>query len=190
VIAPLVVAPPVLAGAAAATLILRRAWRDRARDRPLLIAAGWGLFALATALGMAVVGPVPGFVEAVALGSVGAIAIVWAGATRKAPRAPRDRASLAPEPLDGPSRAWRGVLKALLCGPLGMTAAMGVAFAYAVWAPGAVQTRLLIAALLVPGLWGLAMTWTLADQRLIRALAVLVGTSVVGFGLAFLGRLA
>jgi hypothetical protein len=188
--APLLASAPILIGSAAATLLLRRSWRDRERDRPELIAAGWALAAAVIAGCMLAIGLMTGLAEAVAIGSVGAIAVVCEGATRKAPRRQRDRASLAPEPLEGPSRAWRGVLKALLCGPLGMTAAMGIAFAYAVWAPGAVQTRLLIAALLVPGLWGLAMTWTLADQRLVRALFVLVGASAAGFGLAFLGRLA
>jgi hypothetical protein len=92
--------------------------------------------------------------------------------------------------LEGRSRAWRGWLKALLAGPLGMLAAMGLAFCYASWAPGAIQTRLLIAALLVPALWGLAMTWTLADQRLVRATTVLGGTTIIGFALAFLGGVA
>jgi hypothetical protein len=44
--------------------------------------------------------------------------------------------------------------------------------------------------MLLPVLWGLAMTWTLADRRLLRATAVLVGTSIVGFGLAALGGVA
>jgi hypothetical protein len=34
------------------------------------------------------------------------------------------------------------------------------------------------------------MTWTLADQRLWRALAVLSGTSVAGFALAYVGGIA
>jgi hypothetical protein len=114
------------------------------------------------------------------------LGVVAQGATWREARKARDRSALAPEPLEGTSRAWRGWVKGLLAGPLGMTAAMGIAFCYAVWMPGAVQTRLLIAALLVPLLWGLAMTWTLADQRLLRSTAVLAGTSMLGFGLAFL----
>jgi hypothetical protein len=30
------------------------------------------------------------------------------------------------------------------------------------------------------------MTWTLADSRIVRATAVLLGTTIVGFGLAIL----
>jgi hypothetical protein len=130
-----------------------------------------------------------GLAFAAAAVPIGALAVVATGATRRTARSPR-AAQLAPEPLEGASRAWRGWLKALLAGPLGMLAAMGVAFCYAVWAPGAIQTRLLIAALLVPALWGLAMTWTLADQRLLRSTAVLTGTVIAGFGLALLGGLA
>jgi hypothetical protein len=80
--------------------------------------------------------------------------------------------------------AWRGWLKALLAGPLGMTAAMGIAFCYAAWVPGDPRTRIVVGGLLMPIAWALAMTWTLADQRLLRALAVLAGTTVLGFGLA------
>ena len=58
------------------------------------------------------------------------------------------------------------------------------------WAPGEVQTRLLIGGLIVPVAWGGAMAWTLADSRILRATAVLVGTSVAGFGLAMLRGLA
>jgi hypothetical protein len=103
-------------------------------------------------------GVMPGLAAALALAPLGVLGVVAQGATRRAQKQARDRTALAPEPLEGPSRAWRGWVKGLLAGPLGMTAAMGIAFCYAVWAPGAVQTRLLIAALLVPALWGLAMT--------------------------------
>jgi hypothetical protein len=34
------------------------------------------------------------------------------------------------------------------------------------------------------------MAWTLADNRILRATAVLVGTAVLGFGLAMLRGLA
>jgi hypothetical protein len=94
--------------------------------------------------------------------------------------------SLAPEPSERPSKAWRGWLRAILAGPLGMIAAMGVAICYAVWAPGAPQTRLLIGGLLVPLLWGAAMAWTLADDKILRATAVLTGVTVVTFAASVL----
>lgn len=186
----LLVAPLLVAAGAAGSSMLRRAWIDRAETHRALVSGGWGLFLFAIIVSCRTLGPVLGVAATLAMAPLGVGAVILAGAQRKAARPARDRASLAPEPLEGPSRAWRNWLTALLAGPLGMTAAMGLSFCYAVWAPGAVQTRLLIAALLVPALWGLAMTWTLADQRLLRATAVLVGTSVLGFGLAFLGGIA
>jgi len=171
------------------TLALRRAWIDRNRVRSHLRLAGWLTLLVTTILAAVLVGPMLGIAVAIASVPIGALCIVAGNATRRATRALR-AGQVAPEPLEGRSRAWRGWLKVLLAGPLGMFAAMGLAFCYAAWAPGAVQTRLLIAALLVPALWGLAMTWTLADQRLIRSGAMLSGTVVVSFGLAFLGGIA
>jgi len=98
----------------------------------------------------------------------------------------RGERSLAPEPSDRPSRAWRGWLRAALAGPLGMIAAMGVAIAYVTLAPGAPQTRIVIGGLLIPVLWGGAMAWTLADDRILRATAVLAGVSLVTFAAAAL----
>lgn len=183
-----IVAPLVLG--AGGGWLLRASWRDRAQDRPGLLIAGWTLIVAGGVVAAFALGIMPGIAAALALAPLGVLGVVAQGATRRAQKQARDRTILAPEPLEGPSRAWRGWVKGLLAGPLGMTAAMGIAFCYAVWAPGAVQTRLLIAALLVPALWGLAMTWTLADQRLLRSTAVLIGTSILGFGLAFLKGIA
>jgi hypothetical protein len=104
----------------------------------------------------------------------------------KSVRAGRVSDSLAPEPLDRPTTRWRSILRWLLAGPIGMIAAMAVGVCYAVWVPGEPQTRLLIGGLIVPVVWGGAMAWTLADNRIIRATAVLVGTALSGFGLAIL----
>ncbi len=137
-----------------------------------------------------ILGSVKGPFIALTLASVAALIIVASGATlrkAKSPRAGRGGSdSLAPEPLERPSPAWKTTLRWLLAGPIGMVAAMGVGICYAVWVPGAPQTRLLIGGLIVPVLWGGAMAWTLADNRILRATAVLVGTTVVGFGLAVL----
>jgi hypothetical protein len=53
-------------------------------------------------------------------------------------------------PLEEPGRFWRGVLRALLAGPLGMTAAMGVAFCVTVYLPGDPRTRIVLGGLLLP----------------------------------------
>lgn len=182
-------AAALLGAGAVAAVLLRRAWADRARERRGLRVAGWSVIAAAIVAAAMVIGPMLGLAYVIATVPLGALSVIAAGATRRRARAQRTN-SLAPEPLQGEGKAWRGWLKALLAGPLGMLAAMGVAFCYAAWSPGAVQTRLLIAALLVPVLWALGMTWTLADQRLLRATAVLSGTVVMGFGLALLGGIA
>ena len=52
--------------------------------------------------------------------------------------------------------------------------------------PGDTQTRLIFGGLMVPLLWGGAMAWTLADDKILRAAAVLVGVSIVTFTAAAL----
>lgn len=155
----------------------------------LLTVSGWLTFVAGLVSAMWLIGPVRGPATAAALAPTGSLLILAAGWQQRAAREGRVRTP-APEPLQSADRAWRGVVRFLLAGPVGMLAAMGVAFCVVSWAPGAVITRLLIAALLVPALWGVAMTWTLADRRLIRATAVLVGTAVAGFGLALLKGVA
>lgn len=179
----------LLTGGLSGSWFLRKAWADRQRQRGKLLLLGWGILAITTFLASAMIGPVLGLAYAATLPPLGALIVVASGVTRRTLREAK-RAKLAAEPLEGPARLWRGGLKFLLAGPLGMLAAMGLAFCYASWSPGAIQTRLLIAALLVPGLWGLAMTWTLADPRLLRAAAVLAVTIILGFGMAFLGGIA
>lgn len=139
-----------------------------------ILAAGWGI------------GPVKGAALALVMEAIGALSVVFHGRVRR--KAARARAAdAAPEPLDEPGRLWRGILRTLLAGPLGMTAAMALAFCVTVFLPGDPRTRIVIGGMLLPVLWGLAMTWTLADRRLLRATAVLLGTSLLGFGLAFVG---
>jgi len=177
-----------LVGGMSGAILLRRAWADRQRERPGTIAAGWALLAVIVLLDALWIGPVKGVALGIAAAGIGALLVVANGRVRRGARAGRE--ALAPEPLEGPSRAWRGWLKALLAGPLGMTAGMAVAFCYAAWAPGDPRTRILIGGLLMPVVWALAMTWTLADQRLVRALAVLSGTTIGGFALAAMRGMA
>ncbi len=119
--------------------------------------------------------------------AVSALLVVASGYEIRTARAARGgRESLAPEPAERPSTAWRGILRWLLAGPIGMIAAMSLGICYAVWVPGTAQTRLLIGGLIVPVAWGGAMAWTLADNRILRATAVLVGTAVVGFSISAL----
>jgi len=111
--------------------------------------------------------------------------IIASGYTLRPARVGRAaREGLAPEPAERAPSAWRTRPRWSLAGPIGMAAAMGLGISHAVWAPGVMQTRLLIDGLIVPLAWGCAMVWTLADNRILRATAVLVGTTIVGFGAA------
>jgi len=177
-----------LAGGAGGATLLRSAWADRTHERTMLVSAGWSVLLATALLGAWVAGPVKGLALAIAAACIGALGVVAQGRVVRTARAARD--TLAPEPLEGTSRAWRGVLKFLLAGPLGMTAAMGIAFCFATWAPGDPRTRIILGGLLMPMGWALAMTWTLADPRLLRALSVLVGTTIAGFALAVMRGLA
>jgi hypothetical protein len=176
----------LLAGGALGAVLLRASWRKRDGAAPVLLAGGWSIL-IGLAAGAAwLIGPVKGPALALVMEGIGALCVIWQGRVRR--KAGRTRETeAAPEPLEEPGRFWRGVLRTLLAGPLGMTAAMAVAFCVTVYMPGDPRTRIVTGGLLMPVLWGLAMTWTLADRRLLRATAVLVGTSLVGFGLAFLG---
>lgn len=176
---------PLLAGGVGAAWLLRRAWSDRTARRPLWIAAGWAAVAAVTMAPAFVLGGARGPFVAWTLISVAALAVVAQGVQVRVARQ-RGEKSLAPEPSDRVSKAWRGWLRGLLAGPLGMIAAMGVAIAFAAFCPGAAQTRLVIGGLMVPVLWGGAMAWTLADDKILRATAVLVGVSVVTFTAAVL----
>lgn len=172
----------LLLGGLVAARLLRRAWKapmDTARPS---LWGGWAVL-IATLLWPAwVLGAARGPFIAATLISVAALAMVASGAQFRAARTARAGSeSLAPEPSERPSTAWRGTLRWLLAGPIGMIAAMAVGICYAVWMPGEPQTRLVIGGLIVPVAWGGAMAWTLADNRILRATAVLVGTAVIGF---------
>lgn len=168
----------LVAGLGAAWL-LRRAWR-RDPARPWLIVGAWLLIAAAVGAAAPVLGAARGPAVALTLLPLAALGLIAARVQiRDARSRPPREAAL--EPSERPSKAWRGWLRALLAGPLGGIAAMGVALAWTVWAPGPPQTRMVVGGLLVPFLWGGAMAWTLSDDRILRATAVLAGVTVVTF---------
>jgi hypothetical protein len=177
----LALAPLTLAGA----LLLRRAWRGAGPRRPWLIAGGWALLVVALVLGGVLLGGARGPAIVLALGSTVALGLVAAGvelrdAKRKAPR------ELALEPSERRRIAWRGWLRGFLAGPLAGIAALGCGLAVAICAPGQVQSRMVIGGLMVPFLWAGGMAWTLSDDKILRAFAVLAGVSVATLGAAFL----
>ena len=177
----LALAPLTLVGA----LLLRQAWRKATPRRPWLIVGGWGLLALALALGAILLGAARGPAIVLALASTVALVLVATGvelrdAKRKAPR------ELALEPSERRRVVWRGWLRGFLAGPLAGVAALGCGLAVAICAPGQVQSRMVIGGLLVPFLWAGGMAWTLSDDKILRAFAVLSGVAIVTLGAAFL----
>jgi len=170
----------VLAGGAAAGGALRWAWRSGGSRRPWLIAAGWTALALTLAAAVALAGNAPGTFLTLALVPLPVLALITAGVSIRNAKAKAPR-ELALEPSDRASKAWRGWLRGMLAGPIGGIAAMGVGLAFVVWVPGAPQTRMVLGGLLVPILWAAGMAWTLSDDKILRATAVLVGVAVVTF---------
>ncbi|MFV3131896.1 hypothetical protein [Niveispirillum sp. KHB5.9] len=173
----------ILAGALGGAWALRRSWNlGGGQGRLPWLLSGWVLLAASLITPAWVLGTVRGPFIALALIPLAALLLVATGFQIRTARAGRTgRDSLAPEPLERPGSTWRTVLRWSLAGPIGMIAALAIGIAYAVWMPGAAQTRLVVGGLLVPVVWGAAMAWTLADNRIIRATAVLVGTALVGF---------
>lgn len=175
----------VAIAAAAGAWMLRKSWQNKEPRREYLF-GGWALIIGALVAAAWPMGPARGPFIALAVVSTAALAVVASGYTVKKARARSARISLAPEPSMRPTTKWRETLRWLLAGPIGMIAAMGVGIAYAALVPGEQQTRLVIGGLLVPLIWGGAMAWTLADNRILRATAVLVGVAIISFTAAIL----
>lgn len=176
----------IIVGGIAGAWSLRRAWQLKADKAPWR-RAGLAILAATLLWPAWALGAARGPFMAATLLSVTALGVIASGYTYRPARAGRKvREGLAPEPAERASSPWRTTLRWSLAGPIGMVAALGLGVSYAVWAPGAMQTRLLIGGLIVPPAWGSAMAWTLADSRILRATAVLVGTAIIGFGAAML----
>ncbi|MFT3727857.1 MAG: hypothetical protein QM759_08550 [Terricaulis sp.] len=162
--------------------LLRRAWRLRTGwKHNVFLLSGWLVLLGSLALGAGRFDLLLGVFVALPLVSIGALALVATGFEWRRARIRREREDIALEPSDRASRAWRGWLRALLAGPLGGVAAMGIGLAWAVFAPGDAQTRIVTGGLLVPLLWAGGMAWTLSDDKILRATAVLAGVAIITF---------
>ncbi|NIJ37757.1 hypothetical protein FHR22_002460 [Sphingopyxis panaciterrae] len=175
----------IVVAAGAGSWLLRRSWQSRDRKTGF-VPGGWLLLVAATILPAWALGPVRGPFIALALVSAAALVVVASNYTIRQAKARAARESLAPEPSDRATTKGRETLRWLLAGPIGMVAAMGVGIAYAALVPGAQQTRLVVGGLIVPVAWGACMAWTLADNRILRATAVLVGVALVSFTAAIM----
>lgn len=182
--AQLLTALILLAASVGAGLLLRRAWSQRRGSRAGLILGAWTVLAGLLVVAVVPMGGPRGVFIAATLISVGILGVAASSLQVRPARAAADKASLAPEPSDRQSRAWRGVLRFLLAGPIGGIAAMGVAVAWTVWLPADAKTRIVTGGLVAPLLWGALMAWTLSDDKIIRATAMLLGVAVVTFGIA------
>lgn len=180
----LLVALALTAAGVLAAFLLRRAWNDRSASRAWLIVAGWAVLAIALVAGSPALGTARGIFIASTVISVAALAFIATGIQVRPARAASDKSSIALEPSDRPSRAWRGVLRFLLAGPIGGIAAMGVGIVWSVYLPSDPQTRIVSSGLIIPVVWGALMAWTLSDDKIIRATAVLVGVAIVTFSAA------
>jgi hypothetical protein len=166
--------------AGAGAWLLRRSWRGK-DQQPGLVVGGWLLIAASLVWPAWVLGAARGFFIALALVSTAALLVVASSYTVRQAKARVARESLAPEPSDRATTKWRETLRWLLAGPIGMIAAMGVGIAWAALVPGEQQTRLVVGGMIVPVAWGACMAWTLADNRILRATAVLTGVAIVSF---------
>ncbi|MFT4089191.1 MAG: hypothetical protein QM645_00570 [Asticcacaulis sp.] len=171
--------------AAGGVFALKRAWSKPSPQRPWLIAGGWAALALAVCIVVPTLGPVRGPSVAITLiCAIGLTAAVANYEIRKGKVRPEREVAL--EPSDRRRVIWRGWLRGFLAGPMAGIAAMGVGLFVAVCFSGAAQTRMVIGGLLVPFLWAGGMAWTLSDDKILRAFAVLFGVALVSLSAAFL----
>lgn len=176
----------IIACVTTGVLLVRRAWRRPMGQGAAEKWGGWALIFAAFIWPAWLLGSVRGPFFGLTMASAVALTIIAIGYERRQARSRVARESLAPEPSERPTTIWREALRWSLAGPIGMVAAMAVGIAYAALASGEQQTRLVVGGLIVPLVWGGAMAWTLSDDRILRATAVLVGVSILGFGSAIL----
>lgn len=174
-----------LAISGAGIAALRQAWDQRTRWTPWLLGGGWAACAAAVALCGYWLGGEVGIPAGITLFSVIALGVVAAQVRWRKARGGASRAS-ATDPSDRPRRIWRGAIRVLLAGPLSGLAAVGVGVALAKGLPLGEADRIAIGGLAVPVLWAGGMVWTLADDRILRALAVLILSSIAAYAAAFL----
>ncbi|GGZ39095.1 hypothetical protein [Asticcacaulis endophyticus] len=179
-----------LALALAGAFALKAAWSKPGPKRPWFIILGWALFLVSAIMAAAMLGPVRGAFIALAIACAAGMSVAVSNYTIRVVKARAGR-ELALEPSDRKRVAWRGWIRGFLAGPMAGIAAMGVGLFVAICFPGAPQTRMVVGGVLVPFLWAGGMAWTLSDDKIIRAFAVLFGVAFLSLGAAFLkGTLA
>lgn len=176
-----------LCACVAGVFALRLAWRLRAGDpatRRIWLAGSWGGVLAATILLSSAYGAERGVALALVILALAALVVVALNLTRRPDRAQRDGVALAPSRRG--ARIWRGAFRFLLAGPISGVAAIGIALAFTLKAPLGEVDKLILGGSLVPILWGAGMAWTLADDRILRAAAALLGVGAAGFAIGMI----
>jgi hypothetical protein len=172
----------------AGLFLLRLSWLAQRRGRSLLLPAGWLCVIAGIALWIEAWGPEVGTAYGLLGLSIGAYALVLAGADLRSGTRVIVVREPALEPEARPTNWGRGIAKSLLAIVLSGIAAIGIGVAFAIAMPMGPHDRIMIGGLLVPILWGAGMAWTLSDARLLRATLVLCSVSALGYGIAFLPK--
>ncbi len=148
---------------------------------PMVLAVGlWGL---STTLWIALFGIEIGIPLALETAALVAFAFILTRMEKRAGRLPRERMVAAP-----PRGRWLiplGIGRALVAGPLGLAAAMGIAVVIATRGPMAEQTRLIVAGLIVPTLWAIGIAWIVCQRRLPLQATAFAGLAIAGFGFTY-----
>jgi hypothetical protein len=165
----------------AAILLLWTAWRRHGAARmPFLASIAAGV--AATSLWILAFGAEVGIPLTLEGAAIVAFLFILSRIEVRQGRTVRDRHAAAP--VRTPGRAWRGITRGLAAGPIGLGAAIGIGVLFATTAPLDDSTRLILAGLLVPSLWAIAMIWTLASRRPLAPAAGLLGIAVATIGLS------
>lgn len=165
---------------------LRRSWASRGAAHPLWLLAGWAAIIASVVIAAWGWGGEIGIPAALTVVSVVALGFVAANVQWRAARQARVRTASPVDPSDRPSRIWRGIVRTILAGPLAGAASVGVGVALATRLPLGEADRIAIGGLTIPLLWAGGMAWTLADDRIFRAFAVLVLVAAVSYSIAFI----
>lgn len=167
----------------AGVVLLWVAWRRRARRRLPFVAA-LAAWALATASWTAAFGAEIGIPLALESAAIVAFVFILSRIEFRDARTGRERT--APPPHHTRYRWARGTIRGVGAGPVAFAASAGVGVLFATTAPLADATRLILAGLLIPSLWGAAMIWVLASRRLLLPSAGLLGIAIATIGTSIL----
>ncbi|MBB6250143.1 hypothetical protein [Nitrospirillum iridis] len=169
---------------------LRRVWASAEAPRRRTL-PGWGLILAGFAGWLTVADADKAIVIGILAFSLVGYAVVALGLDRRRRPHRAPKAPVTPPPAPAGRRGvtvLRGAARTLLAGPLAAVLGMALAALVAVRAGGLEVNRLVAAGFIGPIVWGLAMTWALADARLARVGLLLPLMAVVAVAAAWLAR--